>query len=151
MIVKIDRRIWYGDKPSVVESLGRVGSIINVAHVLRRPYWRDLKKLDWTVWYFRLALPDRVEADDAYCRAFENIISSIEQADKFPILCHCRVGGHRGPTAAFFAYWCLNGKTQAAFQAGLVAMEQKLPGFSKPHSRRIYRQTVLAYCKRNSR
>jgi len=59
MIVKLTDNVWYGDKPSVVESLGEVQSVLNVAHSIRRPYWKDLGKLDWRVWYHRLALPDR--------------------------------------------------------------------------------------------
>lgn len=144
MIVKITPDIWFGNKPSVVESLGEVKSIINVAHRIRRPYWDDLKKLDWRVWYFRLASPDREVLDPEYMIAMENILVSIKNANKFPLLCHCLMGGHRGPTAAFFAAFFLDGCNRLDYW--LSVMEEKRPGFNKPHRHRVYRKCVVDYC-----
>ncbi len=103
MIVKVTPKIWYGDKPSVMESLDDVASIINVAHAIRRPYWKDLGKLSWDVWYFRMASPDRHTLDADYLGGLQSLVKTIIAANKFPLLCHCRAGGHRGPTAAFYA------------------------------------------------
>lgn len=144
MIVQVTPKIWYGDKPSVSESLGKVKSIINVAHAIRKPYWKDLGKLDWEVWYFRLACPDRRSADAYYIEALENILISINRANKFPLLCHCRAGGHRGPTAAFFAAYFLDGSHR--LQYWLDIMDKLRPGFSSFHKHRIYRQSILDYC-----
>jgi len=146
MIVKVTPDIWYGDKPSVVESLGEVKSIINVAHAIRKPYWKDLGKLNWETWYFRLACPDRIAVDANYMKAMENVLDAIKGANKFPLLCHCRAGGHRGPTAAFFAAYFLDGSKR--LQYWLDLMDELRPGFTSFHKHRIYRQTVIEYCKK---
>lgn len=145
MIVKLNQSIWYGDKPSVTESLGEVQSVINVAHSIRRPYWQELKHLDWRVWYYRLALPDREEATLDYIHALERALDSIQEAGKFPLLCHCRAGGHRGPTAAFFACWHLGGRV--GLDQWLALMDKAHRGFSTPNPRRVYRRTILDYCR----
>lgn len=144
MIVKFTPKIWYGDKPSVVESLGEVKSIINVAHSIRRPYWKDLGKLDWDVWYFRLAGPDREPLDYEYLHTMRTVVLAIGFAEKFPLLCHCRAGGHRGPTAAFFAAFFLDGAKR--FDYWLNRMDELKSTFSEPHRHRVYRRDVLKYC-----
>jgi len=149
MIVELTPDIWYGDKPSVMESVGRdrpARSIINVAHSIRRPYWKDLGKLDWETWYFRLSCPDRVAVTDSYMRSMERVLDSIQDADKFPILCHCRAGGHRGPTAAFFAAFYLDGAKR--FDYWIEKMVKLKPEFNTYHRYRIYRQTVLDWCRK---
>ena len=142
MIVKLTPEVWWGDKPSVQESLGEVKSIINVAHAIRRPYWKDLGNLDWRVWYLRLALPDREPVDDMYMQMFESAIWAINGAKKFPLLCHCRAGGHRGPAAAFLAAFRL---CPDKFSRGeLVGRMRKLkPTFFDYHPKRVYRNTIL--------
>lgn len=151
MIRKVSRDIWFGDKPSVQEALGEVQAIINVAHSLRRPYWGDLGKLHWNVYYIRMAIPDRVPVTDEYCNMLACAIDGIQANGKFPLLCHCRVGHHRGPTAAFFAYWHLHGRTGTAFREGVEIMRSYgLHDFNEDHPRRIYRSSMLDYCRRHT-
>lgn len=142
MIVKLTENIWWGDKPSVTESLGQVQSIINVAHAIRRPYWQDLGKLDWRVWYFRLASPDREPLDDDYVQALQNIVLAISLAGKYPLLCHCRAGGHRGPTAAFFAA-SITATGTAEHTRLIERMRELKPDFFKRHKHRVYRSSIL--------
>ncbi len=146
MYKKLTDDIWFGDKASVEETLGEVKSIINVAHSLRRPYWKDLQHLHWDVWYYRLALPDRVAADTNYMHAFQNILRGIKQANKFPLLCHCRAGGHRGPTAALFAAWYINGRRDLG--GWIEKIKVFNPKFDAFPNRRVYRQSILRYCRK---
>lgn len=145
MIVQVSSNVFYGDKPSVVEGLDKFKAVLNVAHSIRRPYWEDLGKLPWEVWYLRLALPDREPADLGYILAMENFLDSLETSDKFPLLCHCRAGGHRGPTAAFFAAWYLDGKHRCEFWED--KMRDLIPGWDKHPERRVYRQSIITYCR----
>ena len=94
----------------------------------------------------RLACPDRVVPDHNYLKALENILKSIKEANKFPLLCHCRAGGHRGPTAAFFAAYFLDKERRLEYW--LDVMDRLKPGFSSFHRHRIYRQTVIEHCRR---
>lgn len=144
MIVKLTDKIWWGDKPSVQESLGEVQSVLNVAHKIRRPYWGDLKNLDWEVWYFRLACPDRVEPDQNYLRALFSVLTAIGDAGKFPLLCHCRAGGHRGPTAAIFAAWFLDSDKRSA-EYWLKLAESRREGVSKISRHRVYRRVLFEH------
>lgn len=146
MIKQITDQVYFGDKPSVVDSLGQFQTVINVAHHLRRPYWSDLGKLDWSVWYYRMALPDREPVTDEYMFAFERILDGIKTANKTPILCHCRMGGHRGPTAGFFSAFYLGGCSNLS--VWLEKMELLCPGFNKETRGRVYRKTLIDYCKR---
>jgi len=150
MIYRLTDKIWWGDKPSIREALGEVKSVINVAHKIRKPYWQNVGKLDWDVWYFRMALPDREIASDDYLSAFSSVLDGIRAGSKFPLLCHCRMGGHRGPTAALFAFWHLNGRTKLMLAEGLLRMEQLKVGSMRLNSHRVYRRTVLDYCERKS-
>lgn len=150
MINKLSELVWYGDKPSVGESLGQVKSVINVAHRIRKPYWADLGKLDWTVWYFRLALPDANEATDDYLISLSYVVNAISTGQKLPVLCHCRMGGHRGPTAALFVHWHLQGRTKIAFDEGYERLVQFRSKYAVDSDRRIYRRSVLRYCVEHS-
>ena len=103
LFVEFTDRVWFGDMPSVQECGAQVKSVINVAHNIKRSYWGNVGRLPWDVWYFRLASPDRESLSEEYIQALEWVIRSIDKANKFPLLCHCRMGGHRGPTTALFA------------------------------------------------
>ncbi len=145
MLVKLTPDIWFGDKRSVAESRGKIRSIINVAHVIRQPYWSNLESLDWKIWYFKLACPDRVAVNYEYMHAMEGILRFIDEAQKFPLLCHCQLGKHRGPTAAFFAAYTLDGSCRLEYW--LAEMDRLVPKFSKFDERKVYRKAVLDYCK----
>jgi len=148
MIVRYSFQIWFGDKPSVVESLGEVKSIINVAHKIRRPYHQDLHKLKGDAWYFWMGCPDGKDPGTEYFEALGHIVDAIRADDRFPVLCHCRTGNHRGPSAALFTQWHLQGRTGLA--ALIEGMKIHLPDFEKHKERRVYRQTLLRYCEENS-
>ena len=154
MIHPISQHVWFGDKPSVAESVARgeggAKAVINVAHSIRKPYWGDLGSLPWDVWYLRLALPDAHAADRQYLEALEMFVICCATAGKTPILCHCRVGGHRGPTAGIFAAWVLGHRKRVALYAAIEQVLRFRPGYNKPHTRRVYRDSVLAYCLENS-
>ena len=150
MIYKMSEQVWWGDKPSIEESMGKVGSIINVAHAIRKPYWQNVSKLDWDVWYFKLASPDREELSEEYMIALASVVDAIRIGDKFPLLCHCRMGGHRGPTAALFAYWHLSGRTRKAFNDGIQWMERRKVGSTRLNKHRVYRRCMFDFMKRKS-
>ena len=144
MIVRFTNDVWFGDKPSVCECSGQIESVINVAHNIRRPYWDNVRKLPWGVWYFRLASPDGKHLPFGYISVLEYVIKGIGEARKFPLLCHCKMGGHRGPTAALFAAWVLDGKRRLHYW--IDEMKNHEPGFEEKPHRRVYRQDILAYC-----
>jgi len=145
MIVKFTDRIWFGDKPSIEEGRNEIKSVINVAHNLKQPYWNNVGKLPWDVWYFRLASPDRAELPYNYITALAGVVNGIAAGAKFPLLCHCRMGGHRGPTAALFASWVLD--SSRSVEHWIEKMQKYEPGFLEKPERRVYRSQILKYCR----
>ena len=150
MIWRMSEQVWFGDKPSVVEDSTTVRSIINVAHSIRKPYWENVGSLSWDIWYFKMACPDRVCPDELYLKAFVQIVEAVKIGGRFPLLCHCRVGGHRGPTAAVFAYWVLSGRKRDMLKVAIDMADRLRSGFSRPSNKRVYRNAVLDFCDRNS-
>jgi len=149
MLWKLDEKIWFGGKPTLVEQKNKVGSVINAAHALKAPYWGDLKKLPWQVWYFRLALPDGCKADKNHINALETILDAIDKAGKYPLLCHCRLGGHRGPGTAVFAYWHLNGRNEEALKYAVDKAVSERPAFANNKTAE-YWNSLLNYMKEQS-
>jgi len=139
--------IWFGDAFGISDMKDTAQSVINVAHHIRRKYsyWKNLGGLDWHTWYFRLASPDRNELDVNYIHALENILDSVDEANKYPLLCHCQMGGHRGPAAALFAAWHVNGRDN--LEAWVQRMQELRPGFDERLNRRVYLRCLLQYCK----
>ena len=150
MIWELSDAVWFGDKPSVGEGRNRVKSVINVSHSIRRPYWQDVSRLHWEVWYFRLALPDREVPDSNYLFAFEQVVKAIDRAGKYPLLCHCRMGGHRGPTAALFAFWAITGRKGGWFESAYRKVVELRPSYGRERDRAVYRNVILQYCRENS-
>lgn len=143
MYKKLTPDVWFGDKPSVQETNGKVKAIINVAHRIKRPYWKDLGKLPWDVWYFRLAKPDAHEADDRYLYALAAVADQLVCTGKLPILVHCLMGGHRGPTAALFMAWHIGGRQ--GFEALYDAAKALVPHLRK--CRGVYHKSIVKFCR----
>lgn len=112
MIHKLTDQVWFGNWSAPFECIGQVGSIINVAHNFserrgRHVYWQRLREIPHTTMYFRLARKDRENVDDKYLFQLECILDAVENAGKLPLLTHCQLGGHRGPTSAIMSAWYL--------------------------------------------
>lgn len=151
MIWRLSEGIWFGDKPSPVEAVGLgVRSVICVASSIRQPYWSDLGRLPWDVWYFRMGCPDRVDPGREYFRALESVVEAIVGAGRFPLLCHCRCGGHRGPTVAAFAYWVRQGRDRMSMPTALVMANAARPGACGDNPNRVYRRAAVKYCEDRS-
>ena len=150
MICKLNELIWFGDKASVKEGMDHVGSVINAASTIRRPYWDWVGKLDWKVWYFHMGCPDRIPVDWTYVELLKAVVYLIRQGRKFPLLCHCKAGGHRGPTAAVFAYWCIHDQTEKALDEAIRLVEKHKPNYNRPSNLMVYRNSMLDYCRRYS-
>lgn len=135
--------VWFGDKPSVAETNGEVKAIINVAHSIKHPYWRDVGRLPWDVWYFRIAKPDGKEADLGYLRLLSSVVDEIKATDMLPVLVHCRAGGHRGPCGALFVAWHLAGRQGFdALYDTVLGLVPSLRGFN-----RAYHKSIVRYCR----
>ena len=154
MFHKLTSEVWFGDKPSVTETLGRVRSVINVAHSIRQPYWTDLIRLPYDVFYFRLAKKDREHFDDTHFAALTKVLDAILIAGKIPLLCHCRLGGHRGPSTALFAAWHFAGRHQTDLDFLHSRMVGLVPGLinglKAKGGRCLYYKLSMAYCNANS-
>lgn len=116
MIYKLTDKVWWGNWEGPFECIGQVQTIINVAHHFsprrgRSKYWAMLEKIPHEVFYVRLAKKDRQDIDREYFRAFRNVVFHARDMGKLPILTHCQMGGHRGPTSAIVAAWLLDGGT----------------------------------------
>jgi len=121
MNIQLDDNVWFGDWESPTELKDQVGTIINVAHSFsprhnRNAYWQKLEKLHYSIFYVRLAKKDHEAADKKYLHSFESVVNQAVLLDRLPILCHCQMGRHRGPTAGIAAAWILNGKTRDSLE-----------------------------------
>lgn len=121
MIHKLTPQVWFGNWEAPSECIGQVGTIINVAHNFslrkgRRVYWDRLKDVKHEVFYARLAKKDREDWDENYYFALAHIVRAAQQLNKFPILTHCQLGGHRGPSSAIFTAWMLGPCTLSRFE-----------------------------------
>jgi protein-tyrosine phosphatase len=121
MNFQLDKDIWFGNWTSPLELKDTVKTVINVSHHFstrrgRNVYWANLEQLPWKTFYVRLAAKDHDMVDIHYLNTIESIVMSAVEMDKLPILCHCQMGGHRGPTSAIAVAWILNGKTKKALK-----------------------------------
>ncbi len=152
MIHKLTDRVWWGNWQAPVECLGQVGTIINVAHSFsrrrgRNAYWANLEQVRWDVMYFRLAKKDRMDIDEKYADALASVVDSVSLLGKFPILTHCQMGGHRGPTSAIFVAWHLAGRKQAALRNLHMEALRLFPRLANGSN---YYKSTLAYCESHS-
>ena len=136
MNFQLDTNVWFGNWESPLELKDKAKTIINVAHHfskrrLRNVYWQNLQELPWDIYYVRMAKKDWDTVDAIY---FISLVKSIEigiALNKLPILCHCQMGGHRGPTAGVCAAWILNGKTNEALDYFTNKATQLRPSYAK--------------------
>lgn len=122
MVHVLTDQVYFGDWQAPFECLSQVKTIINVAHDFslrrgRRIYWQKLQELNHEVLYVRLARKDRVDVDEKYYQCFKSIVLAAEAMGKMPILTHCQLGGHRGPSAAIMAAFILSGEKREVFES----------------------------------
>lgn len=154
MIHRLNEHVFWGDWKAAVEAVGTVQSVFNVAHSFsrrrgRNAYWADLERVDWRTFYVRLALKDAMQADAAYCVALEQAALTARSLGKLPILCHCQMGGHRGPSSAVLVAWTLGGKTRAAFDAAIGAVRAVKPGFGQGRNNGYF-TSLMRHCQERS-
>lgn len=133
MICKLSANVMYGNWESPGECIGKVGTIINVAHSFSRRrgrniYWAYLEKVHWDVFYVRLAMKDRMEMTREYFISLVEITVLAIKLGKLPILCHCQMGGHRGPTAAIVVACTLG---EGTFKDLLATALKLKPGLAR--------------------
>ena len=151
MLKKLTDQVWFGNWQAPQECLGEVGTIINVAHNFskrrgRSGYWADLRNIPHEVFYVRLALKDRQDVSHEYLTAFFRAVDSAVTLGKLPILTHCQMGGHRGPTSALLAAWHLAGRSKWSLENLHDDLVELSPGIVNG---RNYYQSSLAYMHKN--
>ena len=152
MIHRLTHDVWFGDGHSPFEAINEeppVGTIINVAHHLRDrfDYFPRLRQIRHYVLYIRHALRDREDATPPYLDALATFADHAVRLGKLPILCHCQMGGHRGPSAALFVVWHLGQRGRTLIETYHAAILRAVPRFA-PGNR--YRQSVMAYMEAHS-
>jgi len=141
MIVKLTGNIWFGDWKSPSEIPRKVKTIICVAHKFNihgaDVYWPEImRNLSWKIDYHRLALRDKDAVDEAYLQRLARIVNH----SRLSILCHCQMGGHRGPASAMIAAWILNdGKDIDRINERLIELS---PGLIKARENGYYNSAV---------
>lgn len=153
MIHKLTDQIYWGNWQSPAE-LPMAKAIINVAHSFssrrgRNVYWANLEQVNWQAMYFRLAKKDAQAADNTYMLALSDIVNIVDRSNAFPLLCHCQMGGHRGPTAAMFAAWQLGGCTPSALKRAFDGIRAVRDAFGTGRNK-DYHDSVYAWCKAHS-
>lgn len=152
MYHKLTDRVFYGNWESPFELNGQVGTIINVAHNFnvrrgRGIYWQRLAELRHDVLYFRIARKDRENVDDEYMHALTSAVDTALTMNRLPILTHCQLGGHRGPSAGLFAAWHIWGQFPHQFEELHQKVLQLTPGLARG---RNYYHSLVAWCKQNA-
>lgn len=153
MIHKLSDQVYWGNWQSPAE-LPQAKAIINVAHSFsvrrgRNIYWANLERVNWQTLYFRLAKKDAQAVDDTYMQSLSAIVEIVYRADAFPLLCHCQMGGHRGPTAAMFAAWQLGGMTEGALRRAFDGICVVRDGFGTGRNK-DYHESVFSWCLSHS-
>ncbi len=116
MFKQLTPQVYFGDRTSPFETLDKVQCVINVAHHLRPEYFAALKLLPYTTLYLRLAKKDREDVDLKYLLALRYFVGYARDTNKLPLLTHCRMGGHRGPSSAIAAAFFLSDMTPATLE-----------------------------------
>ena len=152
MLWNLTEDVWFGDGHAPFEAIDNglpVGAIINVAHHLRSRYnyWQRLGKIRHDILFLRLAKKDREDIDDVYANAMASFVDSCVLMCKLPIVTHCQMGGHRGPTSAIFVAWHLAGRTHRS----LDRLEKRAIAFRPRLVRgRNYYRSTMAWCREHS-
>lgn len=149
MITSMSPLVLYGDVEAIKDPERPFRSVINAAHNLRRHYWNAAGQLPHSVWTMRLALPDAERASVEQLQLICAFADFAAKADKAPILCHCRMGGHRGPSTALLVHWHLSGRKLDVFEATLEQL-RSVNRCTENKRRRLYQESVFDYCRFNS-
>jgi len=154
MNLQLDSNVWFGDWNSPIELKDTVKTVINVAHHfsvrrLRNVYWQNLEQLPWDIFYVRMAKKDHDSVNVEYLEAFEQVVLQAVKLNKLPILCHCQMGAHRGPTSGVAAAWILNGKTNKALDRFLSRATELSPKYARSVET-PYRKTMVELMRSKS-
>jgi len=125
---KLTEEVWYGNADAPFETIGQVGCIINVAHNVPRNYCRRLTHIPYDTMYLRLAKKDADYVDSVYLMTLAQLAESARWMKRMPILTHCRMGKHRGPTSALAVAFFLSDKKRATFEALHAKLLTQRPG-----------------------
>ena len=155
MLHQLNDDVYFGNWQAPVEAAQICRSIINVAHSFsarrgRNAYWAELEKVKWETFYTRLAKKDGQLIDEAYWQAFKQAVMSARYLDKLPLLTHCQMGGHRGPTAAVAASFILSGFKRSVLQDSLAKVLAISSGLRRGEGRpggHNYHRSMLAFCE----
>ena len=152
MFKQLTEHVYFGNWEAPRELAGKVRSVINVAHSFsrrkgRNKYWADLESVPWEVFYVRLAKKDRQDCDQKYFAAFAYSVRIAESLGKLPLLCHCQMGGHRGPTSAIAAAFILGGCKAGSLEPIHARMIALQPGLLRGHN---YYHSMMRLCRENS-
>lgn len=155
MNFQLDDNVWFGNWEAPFELKDKVKTVVNVAHHFsvrrgRNVYWAKLQELPWDIFYIRMAKKDWDFVDNSY---FTNFVSTLENAislNKLPILCHCQMGAHRGPTAGICAAWILDGKTTSALDHFIDKATQLRPRYARCVET-PYRKSMIEFMRQNSK
>ena len=149
MIHQLTPQVWFGNWAAPFECIGQVGAIINVAHHFsvrrgRNVYWSRLQELPHGVLYFRLARKDQDNVDDRYLTALNSAKVSARSQSTLPILTHCQMGGHRGPSSALWLAWMDTDRSRTSFDVLHERVLELVPGLARG---RNYYQSLVAYIR----
>lgn len=151
MNFQLDTNVWFGNWESPFELKDKVKTVVNVAHNFssrrgRNIYWQKLEELPWDIFYVRMAKKDHDTVDYNYFDAFVSTIQTAHSLNKLPILCHCQMGGHRGPTAGVCAAWILRGKSRLALDDLIGKATELRPRYAHcietPYRKSMYEMMV---------
>ncbi len=153
MIYKLTDKVWWGNWESPVEAGREVRCIINVAHSFsrrrgRNAYWARMEQVPWDTITFRFAKKDRMDVTPEYLSWLAAAADIAVQGGKLPILTHCQMGGHRGPTSAIFVAWHLDGRTRDALE---YLHNRALALFPRLANGSNYYKSTMAFCEINCR
>ena len=152
MIHQLTPQVWFGNWEAPFECLGQVCGIINVAHHFspkrgRAVYWQRLAELRHDVPYFRLSRKDRENVDEPYLMLLADAAGMAYRTKPLPILTHCQLGGHRGPSSALFLAWLQTDRSPQAFDALHARVLELVPGLARG---RNYYQSLVAWIRGNT-
>lgn len=149
MFKQLTEQVYFGNWESPQELAGKVKTVINVAHNFsnrrgRNRYWADLESMPWETFYVRLAKKDRQDCDQHYFITLSTVVILAQNNGKLPILCHCQMGGHRGPSSAIAAAFVLaGGRGLDELHARAIEL---CPGLARG---RNYYRSLMELCRQN--
>lgn len=151
MFHQVSENVYFGNWESPFECRA-AQAIINVAHHFserrgRNTYFGRHAEIPWTTFYTRLALKDRHDVTNEYMWALCSTIRTAATLKKLPILTHCQMGGHRGPSSAICAEWVLNGCTKESLDRAHRKVLELHPNLARG---RNYYHSLIAWCESQS-